>query len=82
MLQQKNSEPVRRRKSLKAQHRPKPQEPQTPKPLTLNASTLNPSTTIKTYILSPTWRFMGTYKQGHKCPNMFYKYSYPTYDPT
>ena len=25
---------------------------------------------------------MGSYKWGHKTPNMGYKYSYPTYNPT
>ena len=29
-----------------------------------------------------TWRFMGSYKWGYKSPNMGYKYSYPTYNPT
>ena len=29
-----------------------------------------------------TWRFMGTYKWGYKSPNVGYKYSYPTYNPT
>ena len=29
-----------------------------------------------------TWRFMGSYNWGDKSPNMAYKYSYPTYNPT
>ena len=29
-----------------------------------------------------TWRFMGSYMWGYESPNMDYKYSYPTYDPS
>ena len=29
-----------------------------------------------------TWRFMGGHKWGYKSPNMGYKYSYPTHNPT
>ena len=29
-----------------------------------------------------TWRFMGSYEWGYKSPNMGYKYSDPTYNPT
>ena len=46
-------------------------------------STLSPGPGL--YVAaSHTWRFMGSYKQGYKSPppDMGYKYSYPTYNPT
>ena len=33
-------------------------------------------------VYKPARRFMGSYKWGYKSPNMGYKYSYPTYNPT
>ena len=33
-------------------------------------------------VLLLAWRFMGSYKWVYKSPNMGYKYSYPTYNPT
>ena len=37
---------------------------------------------FRTFPTKLTWRFMGSYKWGYKSPNMGYKYSYPTYNPT
>ena len=32
--------------------------------------------------IQETWRFMVSYKRSYKSPNIGYKYSYPTYNPT